>query len=267
MTIRIGIFDSGVGGFSVLNEVIKRHGDIPCVYLGDIARVPYGVKSPYEMRLIAQEIINWLQTQEVNAVLIACNTTNSLALDIVEKFAGGPVFGLIESAVDMINEKRIGVLATPATVASKAYTSNIFSSKPGTFVLEQSCPEFVPMIESGQFNNNFIRKLAIKYLNPLLKANVQSIILGCSHYSLLQPLLRELIPSNIRLIDPAIGLAMKLDELMANQQFPPQNSYNFTKTRFCVTSNITGFASKAMFWLGSYPKVELISLQSKACVS
>ena len=266
MNIKLGLFDSGVGGLTVLKSVLERHGDIPSVYLGDLARLPYGTKTAEEIRSIALEVTDWLNEQDLSAVLIACNTTNSLALDVVVKNLNVPIFGLIDSGVQMISEERIGVLATSATVASKAYTKKILSLNPNSFVLEQACPAFVPMIEMGQFNSLEIRNIAHEYLKPLLEYNVEAIILGCSHYPLLLPLFKELLPDKIRIIDPAIGLARDLDKLIKNEKQICEKLVNYSNTRFFVTSDAGGFSSRAMYWLNNYPEVELISLRSKARV-
>ena len=266
MNIRLGLFDSGIGGFTVLKRVIERHGSISCVYLGDLARVPYGSKSPYEVRLIATEIIEWLINQNVSAVLVACNTTNSLALDVIKRFAKVPVFGLIEAAAQMVEQKRVGVLATNSTAASKAYTKKIIEQREDTFVIEQACPAFVPLIEAGQINKNEIEIIANQYLTPLLRARVNEIILGCSHYPLIAPLLKELLPDDVRLIDPALGMAKNLDRLVDNKSSSLNNSQPFSNTRFCVTSDAKGFAMKALHWLEILPEVDLISLRSKAGV-
>ena len=122
MNSRLGIFDSGVGGFTVLKKVVERHGNLPCLYLGDNERVPYGEKTASESRVIAEEIVRWLSNQGVFAVLVACNTTNSLALDVLKKHSIVPVFDLVSSISGLINESdsRLGVLATPSTVFSKS---------------------------------------------------------------------------------------------------------------------------------------------------
>ena len=266
MNFRLGLFDSGIGGFTVLRRIVERHGDISCVYLGDLARLPYGSKSPSEIRTIAKEVVAWLNLQDLSAVLIACNTTNSLALDILERELEVPVFGLIDSAVSMIKEKRLGILSTSATAVSKAYSRKILDVKPDTFVLEQACPSFVEFIERGQLDNEEIRIIAFEYLKPLLKAKVEAIILGCSHYPLLYPLLKELLPSNVRIIDPALGLAKNLDKLIDNSNQSFGDLLTFSNTRFYVTADSIGFAGKAMYWLKNYPEVELISLRSKLCV-
>ena len=266
MTSRLGIFDSGVGGFTVLKRIVESYGDIPCVYLGDTARLPYGSKSFSEIRVIAEEVVNWLVRQDVTAILVACNTTNSLAMDLVEKISALPVLGLIESATEMIIESRVGVLATSSTVASKAYSKQILNLRPKTFVIEQACPGFVPMIETGQFRGYEIRSLARKYLRPLLDAGVECIVLGCSHYPLLHPILKELLPNNVRLIDPSIGLAKQLGNILKIEDSLIGRSQRPLNTRFCTTSDPKRFAASAQYWLGTSPEVELVSLRYKACV-
>ncbi len=265
MILSLGIFDSGVGGFSVLKRVLERHGDVPSIYLADTARLPYGDKSPQAIRGIANEIIRWMKVQKVEAILIACNTTNSLALDVVEAEAGIPSMGLIRSAAEMIQERRIGVLATPATVRSGAYKRQIQNLCPNTFVLEQSCPEFVPFIEAGKLNSSELQFVASNYLRPLLDAHVEEIVLGCSHYPFLEPLLRSLLPENIHIIDPAIGLAKKTDILLGKSPSVIKGSFSLASTRFCVTQDPLAFSEKAFQFLGKVPEIEMISLQEETC--
>ncbi len=261
MNSSLGLFDSGIGGFTVLSSVLQRHGNVPSVYLADTKRVPYGDRKPGEIRLIASQVVSWLRDQQVSAVLVACNTTNSLALDILEKEAGVPVFGLISSAAEMVSEKRIGVLATPATAASGAYRTQIEAFKSNAVVFEQSCPKFVPMIEAGDIFGEEIQMVAMNYLRPLLDAGVEEIVFGCSHYPLLTPLFKKLLPEDIRLVDPAIGLAKKLDSVFRINSQGFDKGLSLDSTRFCVTEDPLGFTAKILKWLGESPKVELISLQ------
>ncbi len=261
----LGIFDSGMGGFSVLRAICKRHGDIPCVYLADTARIPFGDKSPSDIRSIAAELVSWLRGQNVSLFLVACNTTNSVALDIVEDLAGVPVLGLIQSAALMINESRIGVLATPATAASKAYSHHIKSIRPDAYVIEKACPDFVPLIESGKLYSKEIERVASLYITPLLQARVESIVLGCSHYPFLEPILRNLLPSNIRIIDPAIGLARELDKYLGSPKDSSEIPCSYGNTRLCVTAEPKSFFERSKALLVNCPEVELISLRPKAC--
>ena len=206
--MRLGLFDSGVGGFTVLKKVIELCPNTSFIYLADTARLPYGLKTTNEIKLIAEEISSWFSYQNIDAFLIACNTSNAIALDILKKNLDVPVFDLIGSAASTIQESRVGVLATPSTVKTKAYTNTILEFKPNTFVIEQPCPEFVPMIEMDRINSDEITDSAITYLQPLLKQKIHSLILGCSHYPLITPLLKEILPSSVKLIDPAVALSL-----------------------------------------------------------
>ena len=245
----------------MLQRVVQRYGDISCVYLGDTARVPFGYRKPREIRTIAREIVYWLKKQKASSLLIACNTTNSLAHDIVESLSEMPVVGLIEAASQMITESRVGVLATPATVASRAYSNQIKSYRPGTVVFEQGCPAFVPLIEAGFSTSNEIGLVASEYLKPLLEEQVEAVIMGCSHYPLLEPVLRELLPSHVRLVDPAVGLVNLLHPLLGDPSTTLEKTPTYLNTRFCVTSNPSCFANRVEGWIGFSPEVELVSLQ------
>ena len=262
MSIRLGLFDSGLGGLTVLRRVLERHGSLQVVYLGDTARVPYGSRSPAEIRSIASEVVGWLRQHQVTTVVMACNTTNALARDVAEGQAGVPVVGLIGAAAAMVAEPRVGVLATPATVASGAYRESIEALRPGTLVVQQACPEFVPLIETGDLRSQALRVAATRYLQPLLEASVESVVLGCTHYPLLVPLLRNLLPDSIRLIDPAVAVASQLDALLGK---PSPGGLDqplaLESTRICVTADAEGFADRATPWLGQRPRVELVQLQ------
>ena len=258
---RLGFFDSGVGGLTVLRRVLERHGDVPCVYLGDTARVPYGSRTPADIRQIAAEVVAWLRDQQVTTMVMACNTTNALAKDVAEAVAAGPVIGLIEAASSMVRTSRVGVLATAATAASGVYRSCIEATRPGTLVVEQACPSFVPLIERGDFACTELREAAETYLAPLLEASVDSIVLGCTHYPLLEPLLRQLLPDSVQLIDPALGVARQLDAVLGQPKATPGSRLNMDLCRFCVTADPDGFATRATSWLGARPQVTLEQLQ------
>ena len=145
--MRFGLFDSGVGGFTVLRKVIELCPNNSFIYLADTARLPYGVKTSNEIEQIAEEISIWFSHQNIDAFLDACNTTNAIALNVIKKKLDVPIFDLIQSVASTIQESRVGVIATPSTVKTIAFKSDILKFKPKTFVFELSCPEFVPMIE------------------------------------------------------------------------------------------------------------------------
>tara|TARA_Y100001968_G_C19356554_1_gene717492 strand:+ start:81 stop:878 length:798 start_codon:yes stop_codon:yes gene_type:complete len=265
--MRIGLFDSGVGGLSVLKKVVELFPNISFIYLADTARLPYGEKASTEIIKIAEEISSWFSFQNIDVFLVACNTTNALALEVIKNNLDIPVFDLIESASSIVQESRIGVLATPSTVKTKAYTNAILNFNPTAFVIEKSCPEFVPMIEVDKINSDEITNIAIGYLQPLLKQKIESLILGCSHYPLITPLLTELLPSSIKLIDPAEALSLKLKLYMDSKTSNSAKKKYLVDSKFFVTSDPKYFSIKAKHWLNVFPDVNLISLQKKGCVS
>ncbi len=259
MTSLLGLFDSGVGGLTVLRQVLARRPGQRCLYLGDTARVPYGQRSPQEIRSIAAEVIRWLGRQGVDGILMACNTTNALAFDVAEGLAGVPVLGLIDSAASQLQADRVGVLATPATAASGAYGHSIRAVHPGAEVVEVGCPAFVPLIEAGQLSGPALRQAAQSYLEPLLAARVEVIVLGCTHYPLLQPLLQELLPPDVVLVDPAVAAAARLDGVLAPCLDQP--AQRLERCCFRVTGPAAPFAAAATAWLGERPEVQQVDLQ------
>ncbi len=266
MRNRLALFDSGIGGFSVLKSICSRHSNFSAIYLADTARLPYGSRCKSEIREIALEISEWLNCQKIDAVIVACNTTNSLALDVVQKTLDVPVFDLIGSAIDLIRTSRIGVLATPSTVSSTTYTSYIKTINPLAFVIEEGCSGLVPLIEKRKLNSLQIKEIAANHLKNLLKEEVQEIVLGCSHFPLIKPIINELIPYNINLIDPATALSKRLDEFLGHSPSDLELIPSFPDIQFCVTSDPIRFTSATKQLLGINPKVELISLRSKSCV-
>ena len=261
--MRLGLFDSGVGGFTVLKKVIELCPNTSFIYLADTERLPYGLKTVNEIIQIAEEISFWFSHQNIDAFLVACNTTNAIALDIIKKNLDVPVFDLIGSAASTIQGSRVGVLATPSTVKTKAYSNAILDFKPKTFVIEQPCPEFVPMIEMDKINSDELTDVAIGYLQPLLNQEIDSLILGCSHYPLITPLLTEILPSSVKLIDPAEALSFKLKSFMDSKISNFSNKNFLTDSKFYVTSNLKEFPFKAKHWLNVFPEVHLVSLQKK----
>ena len=265
--MRLGLFDSGVGGFTVLKKVIEFCPNTSFIYLADTARLPYGLKTTSEIVQIAEEVSTWFSLQNIDGFLVACNTTNAIALDVIKKNLDVPVFDLIGSVASTIQESRVGVLATPSTVKTKAYTNAILNFNPKTFVIEQSCPELVPMIEMDKINSDKITDVAIEYIQPLLKHKIDSLILGCSHYPLISSLFTEILPPNVKLIDPAESLSLKLKLFMDSKISNFSKKKYLVESKFYVTSNLKVFPLKTKHWLNMFPEVNLVSLQKKGCVS
>lgn len=269
MSLLIGLFDSGLGGLTVLRQVHSLYPHSRCLYLGDTARVPYGQRSSADLREIAAEVAHWLRHQGVGVLVMACNTSNAVAFDVAVAEAGVPVLGLIDSMAAEIRTDRVGVLATPATVASGAYRRAIQAVRPGAEVLEIACPNFVPSIEAGIRDGAELRAAARAHIEPLLAARVEAIVLGCTHYPMLRPMLKDLVPVGVRLLDPAVAVARRLGPLLTSLGDPSERESQgvplpppMERTRFCVTGSAHDFAIAATDWLGSAPLVRSVSLQS-----
>ena len=201
----IGIFDSGIGGLTVARAIYQRLPHESTIYFGDTARVPYGPKSPDTVRRYSLEILHWLLGQGVKAVVIACNTSTAHALEALQAESPVPVIGVIEpgarAAVSAMRRGPIGVIGTVGTIASNAYARAIQAAKPGAAVEQKACPLFVPLVEEGWFEHPAAELIALEYLQPLKRANVDVMVLGCTHYPLLKPLLQRTMGPDIRLID------------------------------------------------------------------
>jgi glutamate racemase len=206
-TSPIGIFDSGVGGLTVARAVMERLPGESIVYFGDTARVPYGVKSADTVSRYAAEITKFLLAREVKLLIVACNTMAALALEAITELSPVPVLEVIGTgaklAMSRTRNKRLGVIATPATVQSQAYVQAIKGRDPDSFVASKACPLFVPLVEEGWLDHPVTRLVAQEYLAPLLTQNLDTIVLGCTHYPLLKPLLREVVGLDVALLDSA----------------------------------------------------------------
>ena len=262
MKLKIGIFDSGIGGFTILNSLIKTRKDVEVFYLADTKRIPFGKKDFKEIRYIAKEICAFFEDKNLDALLIACNTTNACALDIIQKNLRIPCFDLINSVSDMVNRQIIGVLATPTTVKSSYYRNVLSSKKKNLKIFQQECPEFVSEIEKDKLNFRKLNYLSDLYLKPLLNKNIEELILGCSHYPLIYDFLRKKIDSNIKIIDPSEALIKKFNESFDIPKTDRYESLSFENIKFFVTSERDEFSKKVKFWLGINKEIRLVNLRS-----
>jgi glutamate racemase len=203
----IGVFDSGIGGLTVAHEVIRQLPHESIVYFGDTARVPYGPKSPDTVRRYSREIAAFLRDQGVKGIVIACNTATAHALETLRGEMDMPVIGVVEpgarAAVAATRDGHIGVIGTAGTIKSGAYERAIRALDPNVMVTPRACPLFVPMVEEGWIDHEATRLVAREYLEPMLEAEIDTLVLGCTHYPLLKPLLRDVLGSSVRLIDSA----------------------------------------------------------------
>ncbi|MGB3694374.1 MAG: glutamate racemase [Spirulinaceae cyanobacterium] len=261
----IGVFDSGVGGLTVLRELNRQLPNELILYFGDTARVPYGIRSQAEILQFVREILTWMKTEEAKMVIMACNTSSALALDTVRSEFDFPILGIVlpgaRAAIEQ-KGKRIGVIATPATAASNAYRDAILEADPTTQVWQIGCPEFVPIIEQGRINEPHTIEVARKYLAPLLDQQIDTLVYGCTHYPHLAPILRSLLPPAVQLVDPAAFVVKAAEQelellgLKSTLLAPP--------TQFCVSGEPQQFAQLSHRLLGYTPFVKQIYLNQQA---
>ncbi len=262
MKLKIGIFDSGIGGFTILNSLLKTRNDVEVFYLADTKRIPFGNKNSKEIRLIAKEICNFFIDKNLDALLVACNTTNACALDILENNLKVPCFDLINSVSEIVDKQIIGVIATQTTVKSSYYKKAINAKKENTIILQQECPKFVSEIEKEKLNLDKLNSLSDLYLRPLINKNIEELILGCSHYPLIYDFLRNKLDSNIKIIDPSVALIKKFNESFAIPETYRYECISFENVKFFVTSERDEFSNKVKFWLGINKEIRLVNLRS-----
>lgn len=257
---RIGVFDSGVGGLTVLREFYRQLPNESLLYLADTARLPYGTRSPAEIVQFSREILSWMENQGVKMVVMACNTSSALALDVVRQEFDLPIVGLILPAAKVaVNQgRRIGVIATPITAESNAYRRAMVEVDPTVQVWQVGCPEFVPAIEAGRLQDPETIAVAKDYLAPLIDCQIDTLVYGCTHYPHLAGTIESLLPPGVQTIDPAehvvAAAAQELDLLNLRHGGQPQ------PTRFCVTGDGDRFAQLAQRWLGCAPLVDRVKL-------
>lgn len=202
----IGVFDSGVGGLTVVKELTTLLPNENLLYFGDTARAPYGSRPPAQIIGFMHEILRFFAAHGVKMAVYACNTMTALGLEKARHYYAFPLVGMntgARPALKATRNKVIGVIATQATIASGKHGKTIRTIDPGVTVYPQACPKFVPLIEQGETDGALIREAALEYLVPMKKANVDTLILGCTHYPLISPLIREVMGPEVTLVDPA----------------------------------------------------------------
>jgi len=266
-TLPIGIFDSGVGGLTVYRALHERLPSEHFVYLGDTARVPYGTKSLSTVERYAIENARFLEAHGIKLLVVACNTASALALPAIRNAVSVPVVGVIEpgarAAVELSAGKKIGVIATEATVQSAAYTHAISKINPDISVTEQACPLFVPLAEEGWAESDVARAVAEQYLNELKKKDIGALVLGCTHYPILRDLISEAIGREVPLIDSGEAAAREVQSVLESRQFGSSERASELRERqlcddldhFYVTDAAERFAKVAERFLGTSPSV------------
>ncbi len=216
----IGAFDSGVGGLTVVKEIMRQLPNERVVYFGDTARVPYGNKSEDTITKYTKQIIRFLRTYNVKALVVACNTISACALEEVEKELDIPIIGVLKPGSKIAAEKtvngHIGVIATESTIHSGMYEKFIKQINQETEVYTKACPLFVPLVEEGLWEDSVTYEIARRYLQELMDQNIDTLILGCTHYPMLKKTIGEVVGDKVTLVNPAYETARELKELLEN---------------------------------------------------
>ncbi len=266
-SLPIGIFDSGVGGLTVYRALHERLPNERFIYLGDTARVPYGTKSLATVERYAIENSRFLEARGIKLLVVACNTASALALPAIRAAVAVEVVGVIEpgarAAVEAASGKPIGIIATEATVQSRAYATAIRAIAAEADVIERACPLFVSLAEEGWVDTEVTRSVAAEYLAELARKDLGALVLGCTHYPILRKVIGETIGANVQLIDSGAATAAEVEVLLRLQSSARSPRESFAAERklcddldhFYVTDAAERFAKVAERFLGSAPSV------------
>lgn len=260
---KIGVFDSGVGGLTVLREMRKQLSHESVIYFGDTARVPYGNRSKGEILRFVREIIAWMIGLDVKMIVMACNTSSALVLEEVRSEFPIPILGIIlpGARAAVKSGQRIGVISTQATADSDAYQQAVLEIDATAKVWQVGCPEFVPLIENDRIHDPYTLAVAKQYLKPIIDQGIDTLVYGCTHYPHLAPVFKQILPSSIAVVDPAkhlaIAAAQELKILRLNRSLNASAEF---ATEFYVSGDADHFAQVSQQWLGYLPRVDHVSV-------
>lgn len=260
----IGVFDSGIGGLTVVRSLMERLPFENIIYFGDTARVPYGIKSVETINRYAAQITEFLIKKDVKLLIVACNTMAAVAHQSIFDLSPVPVLEVIDAsarmAIQNTKTKSIGVIGTPATINSNAYARAIHLLDKEAKVFSQTCPLFVPLVEEGWFDHPATKLIAQEYLKPVIAEQIDTLVLGCTHYPLLKPLLQDILGPEVTLIDSAEAMADIAADLINKQNMSNQN-YLPPDYVFYVSDLPYRFQTIGERFLGrTLGRVELVSL-------
>jgi len=248
----IGVFDSGLGGLTVVKELVRLLPKENLIYVGDTARVPYGTKSPETIQTYTRQITKFLLKKNVKAIVVACNSASSVALDGL-KSSPVPVIGVIHpgarAAVQRSDLLRVGVIGTQATIRSRSYERALMRYSSKVRVWTRACPLFVPLVEEGRTDGLITRQVVREYLVPLKRHNIDTLVLGCTHYPLLKNAIRAVMGKGIQLIDSAQETAQEV-KMMLGQKNWLNSSSRKGRILFYTTDNAQFFTKLGFRFLG-----------------
>ncbi|HEY8341434.1 MAG TPA: glutamate racemase [Calditerricola sp.] len=250
----IGVFDSGVGGLTVVKEILRQLPRERIVYFGDAARCPYGPRPAGEIRRFAEEIVAFLMQFPLKLLVIACNTATAVALETLQERLPVPVVGVIQpgarAAIKATKNGRIGVIGTIGTIRSRAYETAILRVNPQVTVVSHACPELVPLVESGVLRGPTARAAVERALEPLQGSGIDTLILGCTHYPLLQPVIQDVMGDGVTLINSAEETAREISAILAHRGLLAENAPADDGHRFFTSGDAALFRRIAEAWFG-----------------
>lgn len=250
----IGVFDSGIGGMTVVKELMSQLPGEKIIYYGDTARVPYGNKSNETIIAYSRQIARFLMTREVKAIVIACNTASAVALDALRAELPVPVIGVVKpgakAAAEATRNGRIGVIATRATVDSGVYEEFLKKTNPGISVYKKACPLFVPLVEEGWIDDEITDRIIHRYLDSLIAEGIDSLVLGCTHYPLLKERIRLVTGDGITLVNPAYETARHFKYVLEENDLLNEDRYDKIKNEYYVSDSPDKFRQFANSVLG-----------------
>ncbi len=266
--LRIGMFDSGVGGLSVLQHVQKTCPNCSFIYFGDTARFPYGGKSPETISRYALENTIFLLEKNIDLLLIACNTATCYSLERLQKTFSIPILGIIQPAIEHVikatNNKRIGIIGTHATIQSQIYQKTIANFCEGAHIVARACPLFVSLVEEQITNEKIVELVVKEYLGDIMKENIDTLLLACTHYPLLYDAIRKEVGDDIKIVNPGKTLALHAKKHLEMKNLLPTNHpLHQSEMIFFVSDDPKRFLSIGEKFLGTkitniqhvYPKV------------
>ncbi len=217
----IGIFDSGVGGLTVVKEIFRHLPEYQIIYFGDTARLPYGTKGDDFVRKYSAKITDWLLKKGAKIIVVACHTSSAWASESLKKqFAGIPIFEMInpgvKEAVKITKNKKIGIIGTPGTIKSGAWEKKLLELEPNLKIYSKSCPLFVPLVEEGWVDKKITKEVAKKYLKDFKNKKIDTLILACTHYPILEKIIKETVDGKVKIVNPAESLARELKLFLKN---------------------------------------------------
>jgi glutamate racemase len=216
---RIGVFDSGIGGLTVLKALLDLMPGIDMTYLGDSARLPYGTKSPKTIIRYSLQCAGFLASKEIDMLVVACNTASAHAISALENEFDFPVIGVVEAGSRAVVEaggNKVGVIGTPSTIKSRAYDNAIKILNPDIEIHSQACPLFVPLVEEGWFEDEITEQVARRYLKDLIRDDIDTLLLGCTHYPLLKGVISKVMGAGVRIIDSACSTAAIVSDMIGD---------------------------------------------------